>query len=143
MCSSLIRPCFLHILSYIAISTPRSGFQITGMFNLDNTLTLVDECIFKLYTLFSTTISGLISIRAYRAQTFFMSKNAFFLNESQGALHHRFAGQIFLRVVLSWMQTLLAVGMAVLAVLLRDSDTTSAALLGVALSKYTHFQSHF
>ncbi|KAF7360011.1 hypothetical protein MVEN_00728700 [Mycena venus] len=86
-----------------------------------------------LYTLFGTTVSGLITIRAYRAQGFFRSQNAVFVNESQGALHHRIGGQLFLRVFLLWFQTILACSVALLTVWLRD--TTSAAFLGIALSR--------
>ncbi|KAJ7216700.1 P-loop containing nucleoside triphosphate hydrolase protein [Mycena rebaudengoi] len=86
-----------------------------------------------LYTLFGTTVSGLITIRAYRAQEFFRSQNAVFVNESQGALHHRIGGQLFLRVFLLWFQTILACSVALLTVWLRD--TTSAAFLGIALSR--------
>ncbi|KAJ7203983.1 P-loop containing nucleoside triphosphate hydrolase protein [Mycena rebaudengoi] len=86
-----------------------------------------------LYTLFGTTVSGLITVRAYRAQDYFRIQNALFVNESQGALHHRLAGQLFLRVFLYWFQTVLACGVAVLTVWLRDS--TSAPLLGLALSR--------
>ncbi|KAJ7164480.1 hypothetical protein C8R46DRAFT_313109 [Mycena filopes] len=86
-----------------------------------------------LYTLFGTTVTGLITVRAYRAQGFFRAQNAGFVNESQGALHHRLAGQLFLRVFLLWFQTILACGVAILTVWLRDS--TSPAFLGVALSR--------
>ncbi|KAJ7751884.1 P-loop containing nucleoside triphosphate hydrolase protein [Mycena maculata] len=86
-----------------------------------------------LYTLFGTTVSGLITVRAYRAQDYFRSQNASFVNGSQGALHHRLAGQLFLRVFLLWFQTVLACSVAVLTVWLRD--TTSAAFLGIALSR--------
>ncbi|KAJ7827386.1 P-loop containing nucleoside triphosphate hydrolase protein [Mycena leptocephala] len=86
-----------------------------------------------LYTLFGTTVAGLITIRAYRAQAFFRSQNAAFVNESQGALHHRVAGQLFLRVFLLWFQTVLACSVALLTVWLRDS--TSPAFLGIALSR--------
>jgi hypothetical protein len=78
-------------------------------------------------------VAGLITVRAYRAQRFFKSQNAAFVNESQGALHHRVGGQLFLRVFLFWFQTILACGVALLTVLLRD--TTSAAFLGVALAR--------
>jgi hypothetical protein len=78
-------------------------------------------------------------VRAYRAEDFFRSQNAAFLNESQGALHHRVGGQLFLRVFLLWFQVILACGVAILTVVLRD--TTSAAFLGVALSRsYTLHQ---
>ncbi|KAJ7110721.1 P-loop containing nucleoside triphosphate hydrolase protein [Mycena crocata] len=86
-----------------------------------------------LFTLFGTTVSGLITVRAYRAQAFFRKQNAAFVNESQGALHHRVGGQLFLRVFLLWFQTVLACSVALLTVWLRDS--TSAAFLGVALSR--------
>ncbi|KAJ7164516.1 P-loop containing nucleoside triphosphate hydrolase protein [Mycena filopes] len=86
-----------------------------------------------LYTLFGTTVTGLITVRAYRAQGFFRTQNAGFVNESQGALHHRLAGQLFLQVFLLWFQTILACGVAILTVCLRDS--TSPAFLGVALSR--------
>ncbi|KAF8205875.1 hypothetical protein K438DRAFT_1963648 [Mycena galopus ATCC 62051] len=86
-----------------------------------------------LYTLFGATVSGLITVRAYRAEAFFRSQNAAFINESQGALHHRVAGQLFLRVFLLWFQTILACGVAMLTILLRD--TTSPAFLGIALSR--------
>ncbi|KAJ7653006.1 P-loop containing nucleoside triphosphate hydrolase protein [Mycena rosella] len=86
-----------------------------------------------LYTLFGTTVSGLITVRAYRAQGYFRAQNSLFVNESQGALHHQLAGQLFLRVFLLWFQTILACSVAVLTVWLRD--TTSAAFLGVALSR--------
>ncbi|KAJ7664769.1 P-loop containing nucleoside triphosphate hydrolase protein [Mycena rosella] len=61
-----------------------------------------------LYTLFGTTVSGLMTVRAYRAQGYFRAQNSLFVNESQGALHHRLAGQLFLRVFLLWFQTILA-----------------------------------
>ncbi|KAJ7359935.1 P-loop containing nucleoside triphosphate hydrolase protein [Mycena albidolilacea] len=86
-----------------------------------------------LYTLFGTTISGLVTVRAFRAQTFFRSQNAAFVNESQGALHHRVGGQLFLRVFLLWFQAILGCSVAVLTV--RFRDTTSAAFLGIALSR--------
>ncbi|KAJ7880551.1 ABC transporter type 1, transmembrane domain-containing protein [Mycena olivaceomarginata] len=87
----------------------------------------------RLYTLFGTTVSGLITVRAYSAQAFFQAQNAAFVNESQGALHHRVAGQLFLRVFLLWFQTILACSVAALTVWLRDF--TSATLLGIALSR--------
>ncbi|KAJ6527171.1 P-loop containing nucleoside triphosphate hydrolase protein [Mycena capillaripes] len=86
-----------------------------------------------LYTLFGTTVAGLVTVRAYRAQAFFRAQNAAFVNESQGALHHRVTGQLFLRVFLLCFQAILACSVALLTVWLRD--TTSAAFLGIALSK--------
>ncbi|KAJ7164505.1 P-loop containing nucleoside triphosphate hydrolase protein [Mycena filopes] len=86
-----------------------------------------------LYSLFGTTIAGLITVRAYRAQGFFRAQNAAFVNESQGALHHRVGGQLFLRVFLLWLQAALACGVAILTVSLRDK--VSAPLLGVALAR--------
>ncbi|KAJ7186396.1 P-loop containing nucleoside triphosphate hydrolase protein [Mycena filopes] len=88
-----------------------------------------------LYTLFGTTVSGLVTVRAYGpgARNFFRAQNAAFVNESQGALHHRVAGQLFLRVFFLWFQAILACSVAVLTVWLRDQ--TSAAFVGVALSR--------
>ncbi|KAJ7149444.1 P-loop containing nucleoside triphosphate hydrolase protein [Mycena crocata] len=86
-----------------------------------------------LFTLFGTTVSGLITVRAYRAQVFFREQNAAFVDESQGAFHHRLGGQLFLRVFLLWFQTVLACSVATLTVWLRD--VTSAAFLGVALAR--------
>jgi ATP-binding cassette subfamily C (CFTR/MRP) protein 1 len=78
-------------------------------------------------------VSGLITVRAYRAQDYFRAQNASFVNESQGALHHQLSGQLFIQVFLLWFQTIMACSVAVLAVWLRD--TTSAAFLGIALSR--------
>ncbi|KAJ7737650.1 P-loop containing nucleoside triphosphate hydrolase protein [Mycena olivaceomarginata] len=100
-------------------------------------LTLEAESKSPLYTLFGTTISGLVTVRAFRAQTFFRSQNAAFVNESQGALHHRVGGQLFLRVFLLWFQAILGCSVAVLTV--RFRDTTSAAFLGIALSRLVPF----
>ncbi|KAJ7759637.1 P-loop containing nucleoside triphosphate hydrolase protein [Mycena metata] len=86
-----------------------------------------------LYTLFGTTVAGLGTVRAYRAQGFFRAQNAAFVNESQGALHHRLAAQLFLRISLLWLQTFLVCSVVVLTVWLRDR--TSAAFLGLALSR--------
>ncbi|KAJ7747833.1 P-loop containing nucleoside triphosphate hydrolase protein [Mycena metata] len=86
-----------------------------------------------LYTLFGTTVAGLITVRAYGAQKFFRAQNAAFVNESQGAMHHRVAGQLFLQVSLLWVQTILACSVAVLTVRFRDQ--TDAAFLGIALSR--------
>ncbi|KAJ7833676.1 P-loop containing nucleoside triphosphate hydrolase protein [Mycena leptocephala] len=85
-----------------------------------------------LLTLFGTTVAGLITVRAYRAQGFFRKQNAAFVDESQGARHYQLGGQLFLRVFFLWFQTILACSVALLTVWLRDS--TSAAVLGIALS---------
>ncbi|KAK7018259.1 P-loop containing nucleoside triphosphate hydrolase protein [Favolaschia claudopus] len=86
-----------------------------------------------LYTLFGTTVSGLITVRAYRSETFFKAQNATFVNESQGALHHRLGGQLFLKIFLLWFQAIIACGVAILTVALRGN--TSAALLGLAVTR--------
>ncbi|KAJ7644824.1 P-loop containing nucleoside triphosphate hydrolase protein [Roridomyces roridus] len=86
-----------------------------------------------LYTLFGTTVSGLITVRAYRAEGYFRTQNSLFINASQGALHYRLAGQLFLRIFLLWFQAILACTVAVLTVSMRGG--TSAALLGVALTR--------
>ncbi|KAJ7854654.1 hypothetical protein B0H13DRAFT_2358376 [Mycena leptocephala] len=67
-----------------------------------------------LYTLFGTTVAGLITVRAYGAQAFFRAQNAAFVNESQGAVHHLCVAQLFLRVFLLWFQTILACSAALL-----------------------------
>ncbi|KAJ7837907.1 P-loop containing nucleoside triphosphate hydrolase protein [Mycena leptocephala] len=85
-----------------------------------------------LLTLFGTTVAGLITVRAYRAQGFFRKQNAAFVDESQGARHYQLEGQLFLRVFFLWFQTILACSVALVTVWLRDS--TSAAVLGIALS---------
>ncbi|KAF7364178.1 hypothetical protein MSAN_01077100 [Mycena sanguinolenta] len=86
-----------------------------------------------LYTLFGSTVSGLVTVRAFGAQDFFRSQNAAFVNESQGALHHRVGGQLFLRVFLLWFQAIIGWSVALLAVRMRN--TTAAAFLGLALAR--------
>ncbi|KAJ7734086.1 P-loop containing nucleoside triphosphate hydrolase protein [Mycena metata] len=116
---------FLAVLGFYAM-----GFYIVTS-NQFRRLELASKS--PLYTLFGTTVSGLITVRAYRTQDYFRAQNALFVDESQGALHHRLAGQLFLRVFLMWFQTILGCSIAVLTVLLRD--TTSASFLGIALSR--------
>jgi len=110
-------------------------------------------------------VGGLTSIRAFRASQFFEDVNAATLNRAQGPFYYRQSGQLFLRTVLTWItvstnslslhafgslplivlsflvrfQGFIAVGLAILAVGLRSS--TSAALLGVALSQITGLSS--
>ncbi|KAL7413440.1 P-loop containing nucleoside triphosphate hydrolase protein [Mrakia frigida] len=92
-----------------------------------------------LYTLFSTSVGGLTSIRAFRASRYFEDINVATLNRAQGPFYYRQAGQLFLRTVLTWITGTIAVGLAILAVGLRSS--TSAALLGVAMSQITGLSS--
>ena len=61
-------------------------------------------CLFsQLYTLFSTTLSGIHTIRAFHAEDFFGEKQDEILNLSQRPLVFRFVGQLFLQISLSWM----------------------------------------
>ncbi|KAF8312113.1 P-loop containing nucleoside triphosphate hydrolase protein [Clavulina sp. PMI_390] len=88
-----------------------------------------------LYTIFSNTLGGLESVRAFRAQSHFLTQTDIAINRSQGPFYYRFAGLRFLRTILAFLTGLIAVGIAALAVGLRHK--TSAAFLGVALSNVT------
>ncbi|KAG8779497.1 hypothetical protein FRC16_003410, partial [Serendipita sp. 398] len=88
-----------------------------------------------LYTVFGTTLSGLESVRAYGAQSFFLSQNDKHLNASQGPFHYRFASLRFLKTSLSLMTCLIAIGLSGTVIGLRRS--TSVAFLGMALSNLT------
>ncbi|KAF8312106.1 P-loop containing nucleoside triphosphate hydrolase protein [Clavulina sp. PMI_390] len=85
-----------------------------------------------LYTIFSNTLGGLETIRAFHAQSHFLAQSDIAINRSQVPYYYRFAGLRFLRTFLALITGLIAVGIAALAVGLRHS--TSAASLGVALS---------
>ncbi|KAJ7788604.1 P-loop containing nucleoside triphosphate hydrolase protein [Mycena olivaceomarginata] len=78
---------------------------------------------------------------AFRAQTFFRSQNAAFVNESQGALHHRVGGQLFLRVFLLWFQAILGCSVAVLTVRFRDTTLVSlGASMAHLLNSYASME---
>ncbi|KAJ7493649.1 P-loop containing nucleoside triphosphate hydrolase protein [Mycena latifolia] len=88
-----------------------------------------------LYTLFSTTLSGLVTIRAMRVQHHFQSLNDAQLDQSQIPFYFRFAGLRFLRTFLTVISFILATGLAALVVGLRKS--INPATLGLALSSLT------
>ncbi|KAK7689002.1 hypothetical protein QCA50_007693 [Cerrena zonata] len=89
-----------------------------------------------LYTLFSSTMTGLETIRAYGAEAHFWSQNDHYLDRSQRPFYLRFAGMRFLRTILCLISFIVAVGLAVLAVGLRHS--TDPSLLGLGLSNLTN-----
>ncbi|KAJ7151958.1 P-loop containing nucleoside triphosphate hydrolase protein [Mycena filopes] len=88
-----------------------------------------------LYTLFSTTLSGLVTIRAMGVENHFQALNDAHLDRSQIPFFFRLAGLRFLRTFLSLIAFTLAVGLAALVVGLRNS--INPATLGVALSSLT------
>ncbi|KAJ7107813.1 P-loop containing nucleoside triphosphate hydrolase protein [Mycena epipterygia] len=88
-----------------------------------------------LYTLFSTTLSGLVTIRAMRVESYFQNLNDAHLNRSQIPFYLRFAGRRFLRTFLSLISFILATALAALVVGLRNS--VNASTLGLALSTLT------
>ncbi|KAJ6536775.1 P-loop containing nucleoside triphosphate hydrolase protein, partial [Mycena vulgaris] len=88
-----------------------------------------------LYTLFSTTLSGLVTIRAMRVQSYFQNLNDAHLDRSQIPFYLRFAGRRFLRTFLSVISFILATALAALVIGLRKSVNTST--LGLALSTLT------
>ncbi|KAJ6583769.1 P-loop containing nucleoside triphosphate hydrolase protein [Mycena sp. CBHHK59/15] len=88
-----------------------------------------------LYTLFSTTVSGLHTIRAFKAESYFQDQNNAYLNNSQVPFYFRFASMRFLRTVLSMISFVVAVGLSALAIGFRHSTDPSS--LGLALSNLT------
>ncbi|KAF8183862.1 P-loop containing nucleoside triphosphate hydrolase protein [Mycena galopus ATCC 62051] len=89
-----------------------------------------------LYTLFSTTLSGLVTIRAMRVENYFQTLNDEHLDRSQIPFYLRFAGRRFLRTFLSVISFVLATALAGLVVGLRNS--VNASTLGLALSTLTN-----
>ncbi|KAH8077273.1 P-loop containing nucleoside triphosphate hydrolase protein [Cristinia sonorae] len=85
-----------------------------------------------LYTVFSTTLTGLETIRALRVEEHFKKQNDAFLDRSQKPFFYRFGGIRFLRTILSFIAFVVAVGLSALAIGLRHA--TSPAFLGLALS---------
>ncbi|KAJ7618244.1 P-loop containing nucleoside triphosphate hydrolase protein [Mycena polygramma] len=88
-----------------------------------------------LYTLFSTTLSGLVTIRAMRVESFFQDLNDARSDRSQIPFHLRFASRRFLRTFLAIISFMLATALAALVVGLRKS--VNASTLGLALSTLT------
>ncbi|KAF7297369.1 hypothetical protein MIND_00970400 [Mycena indigotica] len=89
-----------------------------------------------LYTQFSTTISGIVTIRALCAEAYFQKQNDGILDQSQIPFFYRFAGVRFLRTFLSFISFLIATGLSVLAIGLRHS--TNPSTLGLALASVTN-----
>ncbi|KAJ7863186.1 P-loop containing nucleoside triphosphate hydrolase protein [Mycena leptocephala] len=92
-----------------------------------------------LYTQFSTTISGLVTIRALRIEGHFQSQNDAILDKSQVPFYYRFASVRLLRTFLAMISFIIATGLSVLAVGLRHSTNPSA--LGLALASLTSMAS--
>ncbi|KAJ7846292.1 P-loop containing nucleoside triphosphate hydrolase protein [Mycena leptocephala] len=92
-----------------------------------------------LYTQFSTTISGLVTIRALRVESHFQSQNDAILDKSQVPFYYRFASVRLLRTFLAMISFIIATGLSVLAVGLRHSTNPSA--LGLALASLTSMAS--
>ncbi|KAJ7065430.1 P-loop containing nucleoside triphosphate hydrolase protein [Mycena amicta] len=92
-----------------------------------------------LYTQFSTTISGLATIRALGVEAYFQKQNDTILDQSQVPFFYRFASVRLLRSFLAMLAFFMALGLSVLAVGLRHS--TSPAALGLALSSLTSMAS--
>ncbi|KAJ7433880.1 P-loop containing nucleoside triphosphate hydrolase protein [Mycena galericulata] len=89
-----------------------------------------------LYTLFHSTISGLVTIRAMRVDNYFQNINDELLSRSQIPFYLRLAGRRFLQTFLSLISFVLATTLAGLVVGLRNS--VSASTLGLALSTLTN-----
>ncbi|KAF7321121.1 hypothetical protein HMN09_00200000 [Mycena chlorophos] len=92
-----------------------------------------------LYTQFSSTISGLVTIRAMGAQNHFERQNEVILDQSQIPFFYRFASVRLLRTFLALISFLIATGLSVLAIGLRHS--TNPSTLGLALVSVTNMAS--
>ncbi|KAK7050729.1 P-loop containing nucleoside triphosphate hydrolase protein [Favolaschia claudopus] len=88
-----------------------------------------------LYTCFSTTLTGLATIRALKVEDHFREQMQQHLDQSQIPFYYRFAGIRFLRAFLALISFVLATGLSILAVGLRH--TTSPSALGLALASLT------
>ncbi|KAF9033283.1 P-loop containing nucleoside triphosphate hydrolase protein [Hymenopellis radicata] len=86
-----------------------------------------------IYTAFTSTLTGLVTIRAFRAEKLFKDMSLHHLDRAQVPMYYRYAGIRFLRTSLNFLTAFLAVAIAALAVGLRTS--TSGGYLGVALSQ--------
>ncbi|KAK7691634.1 hypothetical protein QCA50_005033 [Cerrena zonata] len=88
-----------------------------------------------IYSMFSTTMSGIESIRSLHVQSFFQEQSDVHLDRSQKPFFFRFAGLRFLQTTLSVVTFIVAISLSSLAVGLRD--TVDPAFLGLALSGLT------
>ncbi|KAK7692904.1 hypothetical protein QCA50_004540 [Cerrena zonata] len=89
-----------------------------------------------LYTIFSTTMSGIECIRALNVSSHFQNQNDRYLDRSQKPFFFRYGGIRFLRTFLSIVSFFVAVALAALAVGLRHKVDPS--FLGLALSSMTN-----
>ncbi|KAL1693264.1 P-loop containing nucleoside triphosphate hydrolase protein, partial [Schizophyllum commune] len=86
-----------------------------------------------MYTAFTSSLNGLVTIRAFQAERLFKTACAHHLDRAQAPMYYRYAGIRFLRTALNLLTALIAIAIAALAVGLRGS--TSGGFLGVALSQ--------
>ncbi|KIK69354.1 hypothetical protein GYMLUDRAFT_35426 [Collybiopsis luxurians FD-317 M1] len=86
-----------------------------------------------MYAAFTTTLSGLVTIRAFQSEHYFKQLSMRHLDRAQAPMYYRYAGIRFLRTSLNLLTALIAIAVAALAVGLRGS--TSGGYLGVALSQ--------
>lgn len=123
---------------WLAISVPLLGVIYWGLQKVYlatsrqlQRLTLSSKT--PLYTAFTVTLSGLITIRAFRSEKLFKDMSIYHLDRSQVPMYYRYAGIRFLRTSLNLLTACVAIAIAGLAVGLRGS--TSGGYLGVALSQ--------
>lgn len=86
-----------------------------------------------MYTAFTSSLNGLVTIRAFQAERLFKTTCAHHLDRAQAPMYYRYAGIRFLRTALNLLTAFIAIAIAALAVGLRGS--TSGGFLGVALSQ--------
>ncbi|KIY73114.1 P-loop containing nucleoside triphosphate hydrolase protein [Cylindrobasidium torrendii FP15055 ss-10] len=86
-----------------------------------------------IYTAFTSTLNGLVTIRAFQAQKLFKTQSIHHLDRAQTPMYYRYAGIRFLRTSLNCLTAFIAIAIAALAVGLRNN--TSGGYLGVALSQ--------
>ncbi|KAJ6570820.1 hypothetical protein DFH09DRAFT_1312863 [Mycena vulgaris] len=91
-----------------------------------------------LYTQFSTTLSGLVTIRALRVEQYFQSQNDGYLDRSQVLFYLRFASIRFLRAFLAMISLVLATGLSVLAVGLRHTTNLSSLTSPAPYTQHLH-----
>jgi ATP-binding cassette, subfamily C (CFTR/MRP), member 1 len=90
-----------------------------------------------LYTHFTETLSGLVTIRAMGWKQGFIEENNQRLNKSQVPFHLVFRVQVWLNIVLDFFVCFIATVLVAVAVLTRDS--TSKAAIGLALLNIISF----
>ena len=93
-----------------------------------------------LYTQFSETLSGLVTVRAFGWQNALEKKNRFLLDQSQRPFYLLFSVQRWLQLVLDLVVAAVAVMLMVLVVELRG--VLSGAYVGIALLNVILFSQH-